>query len=137
MGIFDRMARKLIKKYLAGGDDIDMEPIVPTIGRPNKRVSAKITSYIAKYGAEQTLTMLEYGEKHKTSGINFNLEITKEDILNSPQFVVNAIQVANAIRQMDNPAQALPMQAPSGILKKVQEAMELAKMAGAGQIVKE
>ena len=134
MGIFDRMAKKLIKKYLAGGDDIDMEPIVPTMGRPNKRVSAKITSYIAKYGAEQTLGMLETGEKHKTSGITFNLEITRDDIMNNPQFVVNAIQIANAVKQMENPVQTLPVQPPSGLLKKMQDAMELVKMAGGGQL---
>ena len=134
MGIFDRIAGKLIKKYLAGGDDIDMEPVSAGPGRPPKRIMSKITSYVAKYGAEQTLTMLEVGEKHKTSGITFNLEITRDDIMNNPQFVVNAIQIASAVKQMENPAQVLPVQPPSGLLKKMQDALELAKMAGGGQL---
>ena len=134
MGLFRRAADGLIKRYLAGGQDIDLEPVSARPGPPPKRIMSKISSYVAKYGAEQTLTMLEVGEKHKTSGITFNIEITREDIMNSPQFVVNAIQIASAVKQMENPAQVLPVQPPSGILKKMQDAIELAKMAGGGQL---
>ena len=126
----------MLKTYRKVKDalDSDLEPVTAGPGRPPKRIMSKITSYVAKYGAEQTLTMLEVGEKHKTSGITFNLEITREDIMNNPQFVVNAIQIANAVKQMENPVQTLPVQAPSGILKKMQDAIELAKMAGGSQL---
>jgi len=119
------MANKLIKKYLAEGDNVDIEPEFRGPGQPPKRIMAKIKSTVEKYGAEATLTALETGLKHKNSGMSFNFEITKEEVRNDPQFVINCVQIANAIKGIDNPAPTVEMpkniQGTIGLLEFLQK----------------
>ena len=133
MGLMTRMANKLIKNYMKSGLQKDIEPLIPTYGPAPKAKLTQIRKAIEKYGAEGIVEAIEAGLKHKESGISFKMEITREDIKNDPQFVVNAIQIGHALKALENPeAMVQQSQQPSGIVKKMKDINELIAMTQQG-----
>lgn len=131
MGFLGKVGRKIIKSTLEEDDNEIEGKFVKPLSQKGRTPSKKLSDLqkiLERIGPEGMLEAVESGLAKKTGGIQFDMVITREDVKNDPQFVVNAIQIAQAVKQLENPT--LAPQAPSGLLKKIQDAMQIAQMAG-------
>jgi len=134
MGLFNKVLGRLVSRSLKEGkveeEMTGLEPLLKRSGPIPKAKLAQISKFIEKYGVDDVANAIEIGIKRQEGGITFKLEITRDDIKNDPQFVVNAIQIAQAIKQMSEPQSLIPKEPAPKKIQEIEALMELGKKFG-------